>query len=60
MFKKMMALLLCAMMLITLVACGDKQPDNPDTPAGPKEEPCSWTESRMVVIYKEFNYEEYI
>ena len=37
MFKKMMALMLCAMMLITLVACGDKQPDTPDTPAGPKE-----------------------
>lgn len=39
MLKKMMALLLCAMMLVSLVACGDKPDDNtPDTPAGPKED----------------------
>ena len=47
MLKKMMALLLCAMMLVTLVACGDKQPDTPDTPAGPKEEVIIGTNSEF-------------
>ena len=46
MLKKMMALLLCAMMLVSLVACGDKQPDD-NTPTGPKEEVIIGTNSEF-------------
>ena len=37
MFKKMMAFLLCAMMLVSLVACGGDANNDDNNPAGPKE-----------------------
>ena len=35
--KKVLAMILSLVMLLGLVACGDKTPDNPDTPDGPTE-----------------------
>ena len=35
--KKVLAMILSLVMLLGLVACGDKTPDTPDTPDGPTE-----------------------